>query len=178
MHKCGLLLATSLFVCSQAFAAMPAFVETYDVPTTPCEGLILDGVAYAFTVAGAPSLDCGAGTGIGPGITNDINAPNIEGNSAGVLHLTFDHPTTEVDFGIAQDIFSPPNNSVTINLYRPGVGLLRQELSLTTTNDPDFLGGHFTYRGPAVKSVTIQFPGDFSRFALDNLSYFRPPGQQ
>jgi hypothetical protein len=68
---------------------------------------------------------------------------------------------------------------VIVNLYRPGAGLLRQELFLTATNDPGFVGGHFDYDGPAVKSVTIQFAsGPYSRLALDNLSYFRPPGQQ
>ncbi|HEY2019453.1 MAG TPA: hypothetical protein VGH38_38360 [Bryobacteraceae bacterium] len=153
------------------------FVESYSGPVTPCEGLALDDVLYGFTVGGAPSLDCTVGTVAGPGNTNDIHPPNIEGTAAGVLHLTFDQPTTDVSFGVALSTpVSPQTNSVIVNLYRPGAGLLRQELFLTTTSDPLFVGGRFVYSGPIVKSVTIQFSGPYTRFVLDDLSYFRAPG--
>jgi hypothetical protein len=165
------------FGTSPALADKPIFVETYNISPVPCDGLQLAGVAYSFTVAGAPSLDCTAGTFAGPGFTNDISAPNIEGTAAGVLHLTFDVPTTHFDFGVAQSTFVSPQ-SVVVNLNAPGHGVLRAEIDLTTTNDPGFVGGHFNYDGPAVKTATISFPaGPYTRFAVDNVSYFRPPGQ-
>jgi hypothetical protein len=170
---------STLFLARTSLAHKPIFTETYDITPVPCEGLSLDGVTYSFTVAGSPSLDCTAGTFTGPGTTNDINPPNIEGTAAGVLHLTFDVPTTQFDFGVALSTFaSPQTDSVIVDLFRPGVGLLRQEVPLTTTSDPSFVGGRFEYNGPAVKTVTIHFSsGPFARFALDNVSYFRPPGQ-
>ncbi len=163
---------------STAVAEMPIFTQTYDIDPVPCEGLDLDGIAYAFTVAGPPSLDCIAGTFTGPGFTNNIEAPNVEGTSAGILHMTFDVPTTEFGFGVAQNTFTSPQvQSVIVDLFRPGVGLIREEIFLDTTSDPGFVGGRFDYSGPAVKTVTIRHSGAFGRFALDNVTHFRPPGQ-
>lgn len=157
------------------------FTETYNLSQPqPCEGLDLDGVAYSFTIGGSPNTDCTVGTLVGPGTTNDIQPPNIEGNPAGALHLKFDVPTTVFAFGVAlSTLTSPQPNSVIIYLYRPGAGLLRQEVQLTATSDPNFVGGHFDYNGPAVRTATIQFANGsaFSRFAIDNVTYFRPPGQ-
>ena len=176
-------LASVLMLCllvpAQSLADKNIFTETYDIDTAPCEGLYLNGITYAFSVAESPSLDCNAGTG-GPGVTNNIEAPNIEGTTAGVLHLRFDVPTTEFGFGVAQSTVTPQLQSVIIDLFRPGVGLLREELFLDTTNDPEFVGGRFDYSGPAVRTVSIRFNVPmpiFFRFAIDNVTYFRPPGQ-
>jgi hypothetical protein len=179
MEKTRLLavLALSMWAASQAMAEKPIFTETYDVDPVPCEGLELDGIAYSFTVAGAPNLDCTAGTFAGPGVTNNINAPNIEGTAVGVLHLTFDVPTTVFGFGVAKLASLPQAESVIVDLFRPGAGILREEVAVDTTNDPLFVGGRYDYDGPAVKTVTIHHSGSFSRFALDNVTYFRPPGQ-
>ena len=155
---------------------MPIFTQTYDIPTASCDGLYLDGISYAFTVGGAPSADCDAGTFIGPGVTNNISFPNIEGTSAGVLHFTFDVPTTKFGFGVAQSTSTGPQ-TVLVNLYRPGVGLLREQVPLSITNDPGFVGGRYDYDGPAVKTVTIVFTATTPRFALDFVTHFRPPGQ-
>ena len=157
------------------------FTETYDLAQPqPCEGLDWDGVSYSFSIGGAPSADCTAGTTIGPGNTNDIQTPNIEGNAAGALHLRFDVPTTQFSLGVALSTStSPQQDSVIIDLYRPGAGLLSQEVQLTATSDPGFVGSHFNYDGPAIRTATIRFANGhaFSRFALDNVSYFRSPGQ-
>ncbi|WP_435328230.1 hypothetical protein [Vibrio hannami] len=157
-------------------AEMPVFSETYDIEPAYCEGLNLHGVMYSFTVDGSPSMACMAGTYTGPGITNNIDAPNIEGTSAGILHLTFDVPTTIISFGIAQNTFSG-NQAVYVDLYRPGVGLVREEVMLDLLADPGFVGGLFEYDGPAVKTMTISHSTISSRFAIDNLMYFRPKGQ-
>ena len=174
----GLLL---FFATGSSLADKNTFTETYDqVSVQECEGLALNGVAYSFTIGGTPSQDCTAGTMTGPVNTNDIHAPNIEGNAGGVLHLRFDVPTTVFGFGVALSTrTSPQPDSVIVDLYRPGAGLLRQELPLTTTDDPNYVGARFDYNGPAVRTATIQFASGrpFSRFALDNLTHFVPPGQ-
>lgn len=161
---------------SPVLAEKNVFTETFNIPSVTCEGLSLNGVLYSFTVAGSPSLDCVAGTSFGPGFTNNIQAPNIEGNASGTLQLIFDKPTTDFGFGVAQNTSTAPQ-SVIVELYRPGAGLLRGEVVLTTTNDPSFVGGRFSYQGPAVKSVTIRFSRPGERFAVDNVSYFRPPSK-
>ena len=159
------------------FAAMPIFMQTYDLDEfVYCEGLYLDGMTYSFTVSGIPDLDCGAPRG-GPGNTNNVNDPSIEGTTSGILHLTFDVPTTKFGFGVAMSTFGNLTEAVTVNLYRPGAGLLRDTIFLDTTPDPDFTGGRYDYNGPAVKTVTIEFNVAGTRFALDNVYYFRPPGQ-
>lgn len=166
-----------LLTATFTFADQPSFTETYDITSAPCEGLKLDGIAYSFSVVGTPNLDCNAGTLTGPGVTDNINAPNIEGTSGGILHLTFDVPTTTFSFGVAESIITSPQvNSVIVDMYRPGAGLLREEVMLTTTSDPLFVGGRFEYNGPAVKTATIRFSDINTRFAVDNVTYFRPPG--
>ena len=176
----GLALVTFVFAASNpAIAEKPIFMETYDISPVPCEGLQLDGITYSFSVAGVPSPDCTVGTSMGPDISDDIDPPNIEGTSAGVLHMRFDVPTTTFGFGVAlATVASPQVNSVIVNLNRPGAGLLREEVFLTITRDPLYVGGQFDYDGPAVGTATIQFNGGpFKRFAIDNVIYFRPGGQ-
>lgn len=51
------------------------------------------------------------GTFNGPGVTNNIQAPNIEGTSAGVLRLEFDKPTRRFGFGVAQSSGFAPDGS-------------------------------------------------------------------
>lgn len=170
-----------LILCSFSalvFADMPIFMQDYDLDNfAHCEGLYLDGVTYSFTVADAPSLDCGAPLG-GPGDTNNITFPNIEGTSSGVLHLVFDVPTTKFGFGVAMsNYYGSEAQSVIVNLYRPGAGLLRDEIFLDTTPDPYWTGGRYDYNGPAVKTVTIYFNTLGARFAFDNAYYFRPKGR-
>ena len=147
----------------------PVFVQTFDFANVPCHGLTVAGVTYTFTVGGTPSLDCRAGTLNGPGVTNNIQAPNIEGNGAGILRLAFSSPTRRFGFGVAQSTISLPQ-TVTVDLFGPGTGALREELVLNATRDPLFVGGRFEYDGPAVTEVTIQFSSP-TRFALDNLTY-------
>ena len=171
----SLALATSLSPAVNA--EMNVVTESYDeMAPAFCDGLFLNGVTYGFTIGGIPSQDCGAGTFVGPGYTNNIESPNIEGNASGVLYLSFETPTTVFGFGVAQSTGRSPQE-VTINLNRPGAGLLRESVDLETTVDPYFVGGYYYYDGPAVKTVSISFSNMNGRFALDNLEYFMPPGR-
>jgi hypothetical protein len=163
-------------VLSEPVVTGNPFVQTFNVPSAPCDGLELDGVTYGFTIGGTASTDCTVGT-VGPGVSNNIQAPNIEGNATGVLALAFANPTSTFGFGVAQSTSaSPQPQSVIVDLFSPGVGTLRQELLLTTTADPTFVGGRFDYDGPAVQSATIRFSGAFLRFVIDGVTY-RLPGR-
>ena len=152
------------------------FVETFEpVGPVPCNGLVRNGISYTFTIAGVASGDCGAFVNAGPAVSNSTDFPVLEGNSHGTLTLVFDHPTTVLNFGVAQfSVLSP--QTATVELYRPGHGALRQEIVLANTLDPVFVGGRFEYSGPAVLTATITF-STVSRFAIDNIEFFRPPGQ-
>jgi hypothetical protein len=152
------------------------FVQTFNISNVACDGLDLDGVQYRFAIGGSPSGDCRAGSLNGPTmVTNNIQAPHIEGNALGVLGLIFDAPTSEFAFGIATNTtVSPQPQSVIVDLFSPGAGTFRQELTLTTTRDVNFVGGHFEYRGPAIKSASIRFSGTFARFLVDAVTYQRP----
>jgi matrixin len=162
-------------VLSEPVIPRNPFVQTFNVPPALCNGLELDGVTYSFTIGGAASLDCMAGTPAGPAVTNNVQAPNIEGNATGVLTLTLATPTSTFGFGVAQSTgVSPQPQSVIVDLFSPGVGTLRQELSLTTTSDPNFVGGRFDYAGPAVTAATIRFSGAFARFVVDGVTYQLP----
>lgn len=50
-------------------------------------------------------------------------------------------------------------------------------VSLDSQSDPTYVGGRYDYDGPAVKEVTIEFADPSLRFALDNVTYFRPFGR-
>ena len=147
----------------------PLFVQTFDFPNVACNGLTVAGVTYSFTINGAPGTDCRAGTTAGPGVTNNIQAPNIEGNGAGVLRLEFTSPTRRFGFGVAQSTAILPQ-TVTVDLFGPGSSALRRELVLNATRDPTFVGGRFDYDGPAVTEVTIRFSA-LTRFVVDNVTY-------
>lgn len=158
-------------------AEMNVVVESYDhMDPEFCDGLFLNGVTYGFTVDGIPSQSCRAGVLGGPGSTNNNEPPNILGYSAGVLYLSFDTPTTVFGFGVTQSRMGGQND-VTINLNRPGAGVLRETVVLETNPDPRWVGGYYYYDGPAVKTVTISFSNIGGQFALDNLEYFMPPGR-
>jgi hypothetical protein len=150
--------------------AEPLFVQTFDFANVACNGLTVAGVTYSFTVGGVPHADCRAGTLNGPGVTNNIQAPNIEGTSAGVLRLEFRSPTRRFGFGVAQSTTLLPQ-TVTVDLSGPGIGMRREELVLNATRDPTFAGGRFEYDGPAITEVTIQF-STVTRFVVDNVTYF------
>jgi hypothetical protein len=153
-------------------------------PQPLCEGFRREGATYAFTIDGAPSTDCRAQTLAGGGITQFVHFPLLAGTTAGILHIDFDHPTNVFGFGVARTAAGSSgvvtDHRVVVELFRPGSQGLRQELTLQPSVPPfpGPSGGRFDYRGPAVQSVDISFPGlPASRFAIDNVTYVRPSGQ-
>ena len=178
-----ILLVSALFLFTPAAgrAEKPIFVETYDgLSEVMVDGLVLHGVSYSCTVDGAPQ-----------GNLNDcvVRLPNwwsgentiIAGDPKVLLHLTFDVPTTVFGFDVGFNTGDTKSDSVIVNLYRPGIGLLREEVFLDAITTNGWAVARYDYDGPAVKTVTIQFNPASGlgglRFGLDNLTYFRPKGQ-
>jgi len=65
----------------------------------PVDGQIIDGVTHGFTVGGTSSPD--ATIDIVPGVTDFITLESIEGDSSGVLSLSFGSIQTHFGFGWA-----------------------------------------------------------------------------
>jgi len=167
-----LVLAFSVALASDALAKQPIFTQTFDdIEPGPCDGLELDGVTYNAFPTGDPDRDCNAG--VETPTTNNIQSPGIQSDGDRVLNLTFDSPTTVFGFGVAQLDSATNLQSVVVELYRPGKGMLRQVVFLDTSIDPEFSGARYDYTGPAVKSVTIKTNDAFSfpRIAIDNITY-------
>lgn len=67
-------------------------------------GLSFKGVTFGFEIGGIPSADARYHA-LGPGSMTYVRDPSLEGASAGTLTLSFDRPTTLVEFGIARNCF-------------------------------------------------------------------------
>jgi hypothetical protein len=162
-----------------ALAAKPLTTLTFDELTfQPVDGLSFGGVTFGFQINGVPSTDAHYGA-FGPGSTTFVQDPSLEGNSAGVLTLTFDQPTTVLEFGLARSCLCTLTPGVTVELFKPGAARRsRGIITLTTSPVVSFSEGLFSYSGPAIQTAVITFPspGLASRFAFDNLKFHQGEG--
>lgn len=167
-----------------AIAGTPTVLITMDdMAAQPIHGLMHpEGLTFGFTVNGVADNDATYASG-GPGSTAFIQDPSIEGTTAGVVSLTFDQPSTLLEFGLAvNEMGVSVPNGLSVELFTPlgvslGEGLF--DLVPTTGDISDaFAEARFTYSGPAIQSATIGFPvpmDEVERFAFDNLRFNRVP---
>lgn len=172
----SLLLAVVLVVTTAGpvLANKPLTTLTFDeLPYQQVDGLNYNGVTFGFQINGVPSNDAWYHGVAPPGLTY-VMPPNLEGNAMGTLTLTFDQPTTVVEFGVALNTGATLPAGAVVDLYRPGKGWIRQTIPLQTSPIPTFSEGLFTYSGPAVKTVVVNFDQiNASRFILDNLKFHK-----
>lgn len=189
MKRCFYLSLVALAACSSESPVAPEAsasfatsananslrVETFTgVAPTTCNAYANEAFLLSYTIGQVPGIDCRVGVpGPGDGNAGGILTPHIEGSAAGALRIDFDKPTRTVEFDLAQSFGTntPPTFAV-VKLFKPGAGVLREEVRLLLTKDPLFVAGRFTYTGGAVKSVEITFERTAARFALDNLMYY------
>jgi hypothetical protein len=162
-----------------AQAAKPVTTLTFDeLSLQPVDGLSFSGVTFGFQIGGVPSADANYG-GFGPGSITFVQDPSLEGSSDGVLTLTFDQPTTVLEFGIARSCICTLTPGVSVELFKPGAaGRSRGVMTMTTSPVVSFSEALFSYSGPAIGTAVITFPssGLASRFALDNLKFHQGEG--
>ena len=162
-----------------ALAAKPVTTLTFDeLPSQPVDGLSFSGVTFGFQIGGVPSADAYYG-GSGPGSIAFVQDPSLEGNSGGVLTLTFDQPTTVLEFGIARSCSCTLTPGISVELFKPGAaGRSRSLITATTSPVVSFSEALFSYSGPAIQTALVTFPsaGLATRFALDNLKFHQGDG--
>lgn len=171
------LLALMLFAFSApALAEKPLTTLTFDeLPSQPVDGLSVNGVTFDFDLG----ADARYGSS-GPGSILYVQDPSLEGNSYGALTLTFDQPTTVLEFGIARSCFGCTlAPGVAVELFKPG-GHDRSDRIITMTTSPhgSFSQALFSYSGPAIQKAVVRFPSPEQafRFALDNLRFHQGEG--
>jgi hypothetical protein len=159
---------------ASAQAAKPLTTLTFDeLPFQPVDGLSFGGVTFGFQIGGVPSADANYASG-GPGSITFVQDPSLEGNAAGVLTLTFNKPTTVLEFGVARNCTCTLSPGVSVDLLKPGAAShSRGVKTVTTTPLISFSEALFSYSGAAIKTAVVTFPsvGLADRFAIDNLKF-------
>jgi hypothetical protein len=102
-----------------------------------------------------------------------VQDPSLEGNSAGVLALTFDQPTTVLEFGIPRSCIYTLTQASGSSCSNPGLQAARPVTRRPTSPFVSFSKALFSYSGPAVHAAVITFPssGFAPRIALDDLKF-------
>jgi hypothetical protein len=147
----------------------PVLIDFGPVQTgAPINGTTIGGVLFNFTISGSPSLD--AVIDDGPGNTNNVTIANIEGNTLGVLKLTFPSLETRFGFGYAITATAAVANATRIELFDAG-NVSLGALLYNGAPDPVFTGG-FAGIGSTIpfQSAQVTF-NNVGRFAFDNVRF-------
>src|SRR5262249_10491895 len=90
---------------------------TFDeLPFQPVNGLHFKDVTFGFTIGDNPSTDAFYHDTL-VGTVKYVQDPCLEGNTRGVLSLTFDAPTSAIDFGVALSTGGTVANAVQVELF-------------------------------------------------------------
>jgi hypothetical protein len=161
--------ASVISVGSGAFPGGSALITFTGIPDfTEVNGLSVDGVLFAYSLGNGQVIIDG-----GPGVTNEIDPPNIVsiGDNTGVLTLILPAAATMFGYGYAilNDRTVPDATTITLFNGATNIG----SLSFDGAPDPFFTGGfagiqstvHFDRVQIAFESV------DAPAFALDNVRF-------
>jgi subtilisin family serine protease len=142
---------------------------TFDeVPTeTVVDGMVIENVTFGFS-----SYDATV-TYEGPGISTYIEAPNIEGDTDGILILDFNVPVFGVSYGFALSIDIAQVDATTMTFFDSSMNPIG---SFSTNAE---IMGSFAIEGlnigtsttPIAQAIITFSPIERMRFALDNLTY-------
>lgn len=138
------------------------------VDGTEVNGLIVGGVSFAYSLGNGDVIIDG-----GPGVTNNINPPNIVsiGDNSGTLTITLPASVDVFGYGYALLSGVPITNATTIAIFN-GVAPLGS-LSYNGVPDPAFTGGFAGIQSTVpFNRVQVTFNSTTaSAFALDNIRY-------
>jgi PEP-CTERM motif len=170
-------LASVIAILPPAFPTGSALIDFAGLATgTEVNGLAVSGVSFAYTVAGTP-VNGAVIIDDGPGVTNNINPPNIVsiGDDTGTLTITLPSPESLFGYGYAILSTGTVVNATTISLFSglTPVG----SLSYTGVPDPTFTGGFAGIQSTIpFNRVAVTFNSTAApAFALDNLRFANIP---
>jgi VCBS repeat-containing protein len=156
----------------------PLYTVVDGYVVTTLNGNPIDPLSFNFTVGGTPSSDATVTT-VGPGTTAYIDAPNIEGDAAGTLHVDFGVEVSRVAFGFALSCLPPVSPGAMVTGYAAdGTPVGSTSADGIDTGYPDAENLLVFTPGAGCRSANITFNdmgGTCSRFALDNLAYDTSP---
>jgi subtilisin family serine protease len=156
---------------------LPPVTITFDeVPAgTVVDGMVIEDVTFGF------SSDDATVTYEGPGYTTYIKKPSIEGESEGILTLDFDFsiPVFGVFYGFVLSDDESQTNATTMVFFDSAGGLLGSFSADARLMGFDFIEGlnSGTSTTPISHNVITFSHPSAGRFALDNLTYIRAPGE-
>jgi hypothetical protein len=133
---------------------------------TEVNGLSVGGILFSYSLGNGTVVIDG-----GPGVTNNIDPPNVvsAGNPSGVLTLALPGFVGMFGFGYAILSLGPVSNATTINLFSGTTNV--GSLSYDGLPDPDFTGGFAGIQSTIpFNRVAISFNSTAApAFALDNI---------
>lgn len=149
------------------FPASSSLITFSGVPdSTEVNGLTVGGVQFGYSLGNGHLIIDG-----GPGITNNIDPPNVVsiGDNTGVLSLTLPGPSSMFGYGYAILNTIPIMNATTIALYSGATNV--GTLSYDGVPDPLFTGGFAGIQSTIpFDSVQLSFDAALApAFALDNI---------
>jgi hypothetical protein len=133
---------------------------------TEVNGLVVDGLTFSYSLGdGALVIDGG------PGVTNNIDPPNIVsvGDNTGILGITLPGLVDSFGYGFAVLASTPIANATTISLFNGATPV--GSLSFAGAPDPNFTGGFagiqstLLFDRVELTFVSAQVPA----FALDDI---------
>ena len=152
-----------------------------ELPEQPVNGVSLKGITFGFTVNGQPSTGATFGYPY-TGNSKYSTAPDLFGNTAGVLTMNFAGLISDLSFGLVLFNGGTVNNACTVQLYDP-FGALVATIPITTTVPPGPITvpgvpqytlseALFTYSGAAAARAVLRFNSAAAgTFLLGNLSF-------
>jgi hypothetical protein len=146
------------------FSPMTTITFTGLANGTEVNGLTVSGVLFSYSLGnGMVAIDGG------PGVTNNINPPNIEGNSTGTLTMSLSSPATMFGYGYAIFNTVPVSNAITMSVFRGATPL--GTLPYAGVPDPVFTGGFAGIQSTTeFDRVAVSFnAASNGAFALDNI---------
>jgi hypothetical protein len=158
-------------------AAAPVSTETIafsEVTPRPADGAVIKGVTFDYKIGGVDSTAAGIGLSTGPGATNNLSPPLLEGPAFGILAMDFAEPVVALEFGFALSNTISTPSALTVQLFDES-NVLVETITVAGAPDPTFTGGKFSYSGDAISRAVVDFNESIAgAFALDNVVFSTP----
>jgi hypothetical protein len=163
-------------VCETAAAVVSTTLTFDEIPFQSVDGLAYAGITFDFKVGGADSNDAFYNS-FGPGTLAYVDDPSLTGDSAGVLTLDFDLPTSLVEFGLALNTADALSPGFRVELFSPNLTSLGETPVdvFPTSGALGFSENRFEYSDTPVSRAVIRFNHQPGSFALDNLTFLPIP---